>query len=118
MREFDFDKPYTILGIDGVNYYLQNGKRYLPKSKGPPQILTEFGAKRTEGGGSVMECLSCHLPFKNAWELGKHYKESAGCGEHVRKRRILSRKKSADRIEADRTLKKILGEQYDANRNG
>lgn len=108
MLEFDYSKPYTILGEDDAVYWIQNGRRYLPKSKGPPQLLMQIGAKRTENGGQVMECLSCHIPFKNARDLGQHYKESLGCGEYVKERRNFCRQKSANRINGERALNKIL----------
>ncbi len=106
MLEFDFSKPYEMLGCDGTMFYIQDGLKYLPKKNKPPELVKQRWAKRTVGGGQVFTCRFCKTDFPNSVSIGRHYKNSPCTEKIVQYHRDRSTIRNS--IMSERTLQKIL----------
>ncbi len=85
MKEFDSQKDACIMGHDGKQYFLQDGRKYLIKKGQIPQVLLHIGGKKTNGGGKAFVCQCCNREFSHPVYLGRHYQESIPCREYRRR---------------------------------
>ncbi len=110
MREFDPNKPHSILGCGNIQYILQDGRRYLPRKNKPPQVLISIGGKKTEGGGKVFKCMGCGMEFGFQNYLGMHYKSSEPCGRVVKRRKADRQLRYTNKVRTPKILEQILGD--------